>query len=219
MEKETLQKQPIKVCIVEDDQSYADSIIEIIQRDNRIKFYGLYRTAEEFLRAMESPFQPDVCLMDIVLKDMTGLECGKIIKEKYPHMHIIIMTAYPNVQTLSEARKIGSDYIEKGPRIAHLINRIITTTQYSNKNRIISLKENGNLELKYVELAKDIEEAKKHLGKLSDTQLKIIKLRKQGKSVKEIAHLLGITAGTVHTHISRAKEKLQLPDLIEYLID
>ena len=131
------------------------------------------------------------------------------------------MTAYPDAESFAEAGIIKADYVEKGTCIESLINKIITSkasSKSSKKSRVVSLKENKDSNLDYLELAKELEEARRKVTTLSKGQIEVLRLRKDGKSIKEIAALLNVTVGTVHTHIVRAKKKLKLPDLMDYIL-
>lgn len=57
----------------------------------------------------------DVVLCDVKLPDGSGVELSKIIKEKYPAIEIILLTAYGNIPDGVQAMKNGAfDYITKG---------------------------------------------------------------------------------------------------------
>lgn len=56
----------------------------------------------------------DVLITDLRMPGMSGVELLKHAKERYPHITVIIMTAYANIETAIEAMKFGAyDYIEK----------------------------------------------------------------------------------------------------------
>lgn len=112
----------IKVCIIDDEELYISAIKQILAADQRIWVYGEYITAQKFIDDFQKPFEPDVCLVDILLPDMSGMECAKIIKARNPNIHVILMTAYPTFETLTESKEIGADYIEKGTRGEILID-------------------------------------------------------------------------------------------------
>ncbi len=213
------EKTRIKVTIIDDSKSYRDSLKKILGEDERISIYSEYDSGNAFIKSLDSPFKPDVCLIDVVLKDISGIECGKRIKEGYPDIRIVIMTAYPDAESFSEARKIGADYVEKGPRLEALLDKIITTSVSGRKEKVISLKSNGQLRISHLDLLNELDALEKRALDLSENQIRVIKLKKSGKSVKEIAKIMGITPGTVHTHLKRAMKKLNLPDLLDYIID
>ena len=56
----------------------------------------------------------DVLVTDLRMPGMSGIEFLKRVKSRYPHMTVIVMTAYANIETAIEAMKFGAyDYIEK----------------------------------------------------------------------------------------------------------
>ena len=213
------EKSRIKVTIVDDNKSYRDSLKKILGEDERICIYSEYNSGTAFIKSLDSPFKPDVCLIDVVLKDTSGIECGKRINEEMPDIQIVIMTAYPDTESFSEARKIGADYVEKGPRLEALIDKIITTSVPGQREKLISLKSNGQLKISHLDLLNELDALEKRVSELSENQIRAIKLRKSGKSVKEIARIMGVEPGTVHTHLKRALKKLDLPNLLDYIID
>ncbi len=84
------------------------------------------------------------------------------------------MTAYPEVKTLAEAKKINADYIEKKTRAEILINTIITTVKSMRKERLISLYDNQALTDNALELADVLSMAQKSVLTLTSTQRKVL---------------------------------------------
>ncbi len=132
-------------------------------------------------------------------------------------MTFTIMTAYPDSHSFAEAQKLNADFIEKGPRIEGLIAKIIETKRSSEKERIISLHSNDKLKFESLELASELDAARQRMKLLSKTQHLVIQMKKEGKSFKEMAQALDIDEGTARTHLSRALQKIKLPDLYKYL--
>jgi len=57
---------------------------------------------------------PDVILADIRMPKMDGIELARAVKSEFPHIKIILMTAYSSPQTIAQARREGvDDYLEK----------------------------------------------------------------------------------------------------------
>ncbi|MGN6294012.1 MAG: sigma-54-dependent transcriptional regulator [Chitinophagaceae bacterium] len=71
----------------------------------------------------------DVVLCDVKLPDSNGIELAKTIKENYPHVEIILLTAYGDIADGVQAMKNGAfDYIVKGDdngRIIPLLHRAV----------------------------------------------------------------------------------------------
>ncbi len=211
-------QQLIKVCIVDDDDSYREILENILASDPRMKLYNIYASGKQFIQDLNSPFLPDVCIIDFVLKDMSGIECGKRVKEVDPNIHVIIMTAYPDTNSFAEANKIGADFVEKGPRIEFLLDQLITSKSFKNE-RVISLQKNSTLNTKHIDFLTQLEAIQKRSSELSKMQYEVLTLKKQGKSNDEIASILCIDKGTVRTHIKRAMKKLNLPDILDFILE
>ncbi len=208
--------KPIKLAIIDDDSSYRNSLKDILAKDPQIRIYKEYETGLDLFRDINSPFQPDVYLIDIKLGKISGIECAKKIRKKNPCIPIIIMTAFPDIETFCEARKIGADYIEKNARAESLFKIIILSSNSSKKDNIFSLNEN-QLNHTDLQLLSRLMEVKGRCSTLSQSQIQILKLKKSGKTVKEISHILGVHPGTVGTQLSRIYEKLDLPHLLDYI--
>lgn len=209
----------IKVSIVDDSSSYRDSLRKILEEDKRLYVYSEYDLGSAFIKSLDSPFKPDVCLIDVVLKDISGIECARRAKEAIPSIRIVIMTAYPDADSFSQARKIGADYVEKGQRLEALLDQIITTSLSGQEENLISLRNNGRLKISHIDLINELDALEERASELSGNQIRVIKLKKSGKSIKEIARIMNIESGTVHTHLKRALKKLQIPDVLDYIID
>ncbi len=218
-EKNAKKIYPIKVCILEDDEAYKDTLKEVLSQDDRIKVYGEYSLGARFIQDLNSPFEPDVCLIDIRLADnISGMECARQIKEKNAHIHVIIMTAYPDSQSLAQSKTIGADYIQKGTIGEVLVNKIITHFNFSKKEQIISINHTDEKDSGYIILlAKEIDEIKKRAQELSYYQREVLRLRKADKSINEIADLLNMKNNTVRTHLERGLKKLNLPKILKYI--
>jgi DNA-binding NarL/FixJ family response regulator len=62
---------------------------------------------------MTEEFQPDIILMDARMPKMSGLEATRVIKAKWPHIKIIILSVFTDYQALAMAA--GADgFVSKG---------------------------------------------------------------------------------------------------------
>lgn len=96
--KESLESRNYEVCLV---------------RDGRF-------AEEEFLA-----FQPDICVLDVMLPNKDGFEIGAIIKSYQPQIPILYLTAKNQTEDVVQGFKIGAnDYIRKPCSIEELILRI-----------------------------------------------------------------------------------------------
>ncbi|MCR8632470.1 sigma-54-dependent transcriptional regulator [Paenibacillus radicis (ex Xue et al. 2023)] len=67
----------------------------------------------------------DVVILDYMLPDLTGLEVLQKIKNEFPHVEVIMLTAYGNVENAVDAMRLGAfDYLNK-PSELELIKEIV----------------------------------------------------------------------------------------------
>lgn len=98
------------VLIVDDDESMRDTL-EAILRTN----YGVFKAADgrEALQLLREN-EINVVLLDVLLPDMSGLDILKGIKEQYPDIDVIMISALKEISTAVQAMKLGAfHYITK----------------------------------------------------------------------------------------------------------
>lgn len=101
----------IKVLIVDDE----DVVLKVLEELLKGEGYEVI-TAKSGGEGFEvyRTKRPDIVLLDKNLPDISGLEIAKRIKENAPYSIIIMITAYPSIESAKEAMKIGVfSYITK----------------------------------------------------------------------------------------------------------
>ncbi len=104
-------QRPIRVLVVDDEPALRKSIARILtSRGCEVS------TAEDGLAAFETLqiSQPDVLLTDILMPRMTGLELLAQVKQRWPELEVVLMTAFADVDTAVAAVKGGAyDFLTK----------------------------------------------------------------------------------------------------------
>ena len=127
--------------------------------------------------------------MDIRMPTMDGVECTKIVKEKYPEIKIIVLTTFDDDKYVFSALKYGaSGYLLKGISVDELEKAIHVMIEAEN------------------------------VEKINDMEWDIIKDVGHGMSNKEIADHIGLTEGTVRNYISTILKKIGLRDRTQLAI-
>jgi len=96
--------------IVDDEPTIRDGITLALEDDYQITAFG---NAEDALKALpQAP--PDLILLDIGLPGMNGIEALAHIKAANPHILVVMITAFEDIDSVISAMKLGAhDYVIK----------------------------------------------------------------------------------------------------------
>lgn len=100
-----------KILIIDDEKSIRFTIKEFLLKEG----YEVYATEsfDEALKVINTEYI-DIILADIVLGDKTGIDVLRKVNEKRLNCPVVMFTGYPNIETASEAVRLGAyDYIAK----------------------------------------------------------------------------------------------------------
>ncbi|MEN5085528.1 sigma-54 dependent transcriptional regulator [Sphingobacterium faecium] len=131
------------ILIIDDE----DKIRTLLARIITLEGYEVFQASDlkKGLKRLEEQ-DIDVVICDVKLPDGSGVDSTKVIKQKYPCLEIILLTAYGNIPDGVQAMKNGAfDYITKG----------------DDNNKIIPLVYNAS---EKVALAKRVQQLERQLG-------------------------------------------------------
>ena len=119
-----------QIWVVDDDRSIRWVLEKALTRAQMP--FRLFESAADVVKAFERD-TPSVLLSDIRMHDMSGLDLLAFVKNKYPGLPVIIMTAYSGTETAIRAMGHGAfDYILKPfdiPEALQLISRALEAGQ------------------------------------------------------------------------------------------
>ncbi len=208
----------IKVLIADDQELIRKSLQIVLESRDNIKVTDVAENGQEVIQCIRKNL-PDVILMDIRMPKMDGVQCTKVIKERYPEVKIIILTTFDDDEYVYNALKYGaSGYLLKGVSMDELVNAIATV--YSGKAMI-----NPDVTTKVLKLFSHMAKAdysiqvgKQGIKELTRTEWKVIAEVEGGASNKEIAEKLNLSEGTVRNYLSAILNKLDLRDRTQLAI-
>ena len=98
----------INTILVEDDIYMQKHFSAILRSDERFSIAGTFKDAFDVENRCGTDI--DLVLMDVLtLHKHSGLAAGKRIKERYPHIKIVIITSLIDPNVLSEAKRGAAD--------------------------------------------------------------------------------------------------------------
>lgn len=162
---------------------------------------------------------PDVCVLDVTMPELNGLEAARQIKKLLPHVEILILTVHESEQVASEVLKVGArGYILKSDAGRELVTAVRAVAAHKNyfTSRIAQMVSDSTLK----EGAQAIE-ADDIGSRLTPREKEIVQLLAEGKSNKEAASALNISVKTVETHRTNIMRKLRfhsVGELVRYAV-
>jgi len=122
-----------KVIIIEDDFRVAEINKTFVEQVKGFKVVGIALNGERFLRMLEK-CPPDLVLLDIYIPDISGKELLVHLKENYPQVEIIMITAAKEVKTLEFFLQHGVfDYLLKPVNAERLHRSLRKFSMYKEK--------------------------------------------------------------------------------------
>jgi DNA-binding NtrC family response regulator len=112
----------IKVLLVDDEEAYVKTLAERMEmRDvgSRVALSG-----EQALQMLEDE-PPDVMVLDLRMPGIDGMEVLERVKQKHPHIEVIILTGHGSDREEKEARRLGAfEYLQKPADTKHLLKTV-----------------------------------------------------------------------------------------------
>jgi YesN/AraC family two-component response regulator len=103
----------MKILVVDDEQDIASLFRQKFKnelKDGSIEFHFAF-SAEDALEYLKSASAADVVLIlsDINMPGMNGLELLRVIKDKYTHLKVVMITAYDDESNYRRAMEYGAN--------------------------------------------------------------------------------------------------------------
>ena len=190
----------INTILVEDDIYMQKHFSGILGSDERFNIAGTFRDAFDVESCCGTDI--DLVLMDVLtLHKHSGLAAGKRIKERYPHIKIVIITSLIDPNVLSEAKRGAADSLwykdsEK--------NRLMEVVRQTVAGKHIFPDAPPTVE---VGMAKSTEFTK--------TELKVLRHLLRGLSYTRIAAEMGCEMSTVKFHVANMLQKTGLENKLQ----
>lgn len=129
-------KDKLSVLILDDDLHFTEELTEYFQQKGYQAFKA--NTGEEGMSKLENN-AIDLLILDVLLPGISGLDILKTVKEIYPDLEVIIISAHGDMETVIKAMRLGAiDYLKKPFRHFDIQIAIERTEKFLRMNRKIS---------------------------------------------------------------------------------
>ncbi len=129
---------PYSILIVDDEQGIRFGLRQILEKDG----YEVFE-ADRAAAALEiiQSSEIDLVLLDIKLKETSGLDVLTDIRSEYSNIEVIIVTGYGTIDSAVDAMQRGAcDYVVKPvekQQILHAVHRALQRKQIENENYLL----------------------------------------------------------------------------------
>ena len=195
-----LAKPGPRIAVVDDDEHF-HLLIKELGALGKFKLAGSFYDAAQALDGLAKA-RPDAVIMDIVLPDMSGIDCTSKLKTILPKLPILILTGYPDGRNFFRSLMAGANGFLVKPVMAREITSAIEDLL---KGELVRAKQVVPF---LVQLIQQIRQLAQDNQSLTKREEEILACLFEELQDKEIASALGIGTATVHTHMHRLFEKL-----------
>lgn len=195
----------MRILIADDHKFILDSLELLIATMPEHEVLGTYTSGTEVLKALQEFNNIDAVLSDYNMAELNGIEMTRQIKQRFPHIKILLLTVSEDAQTIKEAFEAGvSGYVMKKAGKAELqraLQTIALGEKYYSESVVFELL---NRDKKIADLVPESTTT----SLLTERELEIIRLIAREMSTNQIAEKLFISPATVETHRHNILKKL-----------
>jgi DNA-binding NarL/FixJ family response regulator len=196
----------IRVLLADDHALVRAGMRSLLVTMTAVQVVGEASSGEEAL-ALAARERPDVVLMDIAMKGMSGLEAAARMREQQPEVRVVILSMHAGEEYVLKALRAGAvGYLLKDAATGELelaLRSVMRGESWFSPAVSRQVVE-GYVQRVGGEPASDV---------LTARQREVLKLVAGGKSTKEIAFDLSLSVKTVETHRAQIMERLGIRDV------
>jgi DNA-binding NarL/FixJ family response regulator len=200
-----------KVFIVDDHPLVREGLANLINQQTDLNVCGEAEDSSSAISAIQAT-NPEIVLVDISLKNESGLELVKALKNQFPDLAVIVLSMHDEALYAERALHAGArGYVMKRETTKNTltaIRRVIGGDIYVSDRVVNSMAK--RMSSRKTAAAEPVE-------RLSDRELEIFRLLGQGRTPSQIAEDLRLSLKTVQAYCARAKEKFGVTSLTELL--
>ena len=203
----------LRIVIADDHELVRRGALAILQAQNGWRVVGEATNGREAVEKT-AKLKPDIVIVDVSMSELDGIEVVRQIRVAVPDTKVLVLTMHESDQMVRRALDAGaSGYLLKSDLADELPKAV---KAIAGGKRFLAPKV-SEIVLDGFLKAKSPHQHGQRDQRTTPRELEILRHLAEGKTNKEIAMLLGITARTVETHRSKIMLKLGLHSLAELI--
>lgn len=191
----------IRVLVADDHALVRATVRRLIDAMEGIQVVGEASNGRQAMEEIDRT-QPDVVVLDILMPELNGLDCARMIVERHPQARILNFSMHNSPDYVRQAKSVGvHGYVLKessAEEMEQAIRAVAAGSDWFPPSLDASV---------------DAGTARGAFDLLSPRQREVLQLLAEGNSTRKIAEKMGITENTVEKHRERIMVVLDLHDL------
>lgn len=200
----------ISTILIEDNNATREGLTNLLGNAPGFECLDSFSSCEDAFKEIDAKL-PDVVLMDIGLKGMSGIEGVKHLKEIYPSLTVLILTVFEEEDKIFEAIKAGADgyILKKSP--PRLILKAVKDAYFGGSPISPSIAK---------KVLNEFSRQSRQTNKfdLTNSEIEILGHLVDGSSYETIAQELGRSIHTVRSHVRNIYSKLYVHSKTEAVV-
>ena len=191
----------MRVVLADDHQLMLAGIRRALEADGGFEIVGETRNGQQVV-PLVAKTHPDLVLLDVRMPGRDGLECLEEIRERYPEVRVVMLSAFQNEHMIESALRRGAS--------AYVVKNIDPSDLPSTLRQAFE----GNV-YSSISASPDSESSGARAAGLTDREITILKALARGLSNDEIAKELWVARQTVKFHLTNIYRKLAVRNRAE----
>jgi DNA-binding NarL/FixJ family response regulator len=201
-----------QIYIVDDHPLVRESLINLINQQADLAVCGEAESANRAMREIAA-LEPDLAVIDISLKESSGLELIKAAKARMPQLSVIALSMHDEELYAERCIRAGAGgYVmkrESSKQIVAAIREVLAGRMCVSSQiaAVFARKFVGGRQI----------DGKSPISALSDRELEVFGLLGKGMATRQVAESMNVSIKTVQAYCGRIKQKLHLSTATELL--
>lgn len=204
--------QAHSIFLVDDHPLLREGLTSLLHKSSDLRVCGEAETENDALTGIGAN-NPAVAVVDLSLKEGSGLDLVKSIRQRYPQTQVVVLSMHDEKRYAERAMRVGArGYVMKSEATANVVQAIHEVLE--GKLYLSPLMREAFIG-RFVE--RGTPTSLSPLDVLTDREMEVFRLLGRGYETRKIASILDISIKTVQTFCARIKDKLELGNASELL--
>jgi len=199
-----------RVLIVDDHAIVREGLAQVLAGQPDLEVCAQAETGQQALEQLNST-RPDAAIVDLNLKDMSGLDLIRELHTRRPELAILVLSMHEESLYAERVLRAGAKgYLMK----SEAVGKVVEALRQTLSGHVYAGQGLTNKLLKRLTQPAGRPDASP-LERLSDRELEVFQLLGQGLTTRRIAEKLGRSIKTIETYRENIKRKLDLKNAVE----